>query len=70
MAYIDLREDLMDAKVESDLLLIEEQANWQRCHDKMLEAETQLGIAYERLMAAVGNVRELKDWLWVYERRN
>jgi len=60
----------MDAKLERDLLFIEAAANWQRCQDELLEAEKQLGIAYERLMAAVGNCQSAKWWLWGYERRN
>jgi len=70
--YIDLREDLypMDPQVETGLLLIEEKANWQRCQDKLLEAEMQLGVAYERLMAALGNSQSAKWWLWGYQRRN
>ena len=60
----------MDAKYEADLLHIEERANWQRCQDKMLEAEMWLDIAYKRLMAAVGNSQSAKWWLWGQQRRN
>ena len=60
----------MDSQIETDLLMIEAKANQQLADDKWLEAEKQLGIAYERLMAALGNVQELRCWLWEYERRN
>jgi len=60
----------MDAKIETDLLFIEAAANWQRCQDKLLEAEMWLDIAYKRLMAAVGNSMSARWWLWGYQRRN
>ena len=60
----------MDVKLERDLLFIETAANWQRCQDKLLEAEMWLDIAYKRLMAAVGNCQSGRWWLWAYQRRN